>query len=59
VQRAQLRDDEEQEDHAWTPGIQKVLPPLPLPHAAQRKQIVIGFKWKVASGFALTRRFPL
>jgi hypothetical protein len=37
VQRAQLRDDEKQEDNAGTARIQKVLPSLPLPYAAQGK----------------------
>jgi hypothetical protein len=37
VQRAQLRDDEEQEEHAEQARVQKVLSPLPLPYAAQRE----------------------
>jgi hypothetical protein len=34
VQGAQLRDDKKQEEHAKQAGVQKVLSPLPLPHAA-------------------------
>jgi len=43
MQGAQLRDDEEQKDHAKSAGVQEVLPPLPLPHGTQRKQIISDF----------------
>jgi hypothetical protein len=45
VQRAELRDDKKQKEHAEPAGVQKVLSPLPLPHAAQREQISLaGFE---------------
>jgi len=34
MQRAQLRDDKKQKEHAEQAGVQKVLSPLPLPYAA-------------------------
>jgi hypothetical protein len=34
MQRAQLRDDKKQENHAGQAGIQKVLPSLPLSYRA-------------------------
>jgi hypothetical protein len=34
VQRAQLRDDKEQKEHAEQARVQEVLSPLPLAHAA-------------------------
>jgi len=34
VQRAQLRDDQEQKEHAEQARVQEILPSLPLPHAA-------------------------
>jgi len=37
VQRAELRDDKKQKEHAEPVGVQEVLPPLPLPYAAQRE----------------------
>jgi hypothetical protein len=40
VQRTQLRNDEEQKEHAQSAGVQEVLPPLPQASAAQGKQIV-------------------
>jgi hypothetical protein len=39
MQRAQLRDDKEQEEHAEQARVQEVLSSLPLPYDAQRKQI--------------------
>jgi hypothetical protein len=39
VQRTQLRNDQEQKEHAQQVGVQKVLPSLSLPHAASGKQI--------------------
>jgi hypothetical protein len=45
VQGAELRDDKKQKEHAGSTGVQKVLPSLPLPHAAQREQISLaGFE---------------
>jgi hypothetical protein len=37
LQRTQLRDDQEQKEHAGPVGVQKVLQPLPEAHAAQGK----------------------
>jgi hypothetical protein len=37
VQRAELRDDEEQEEHAEQAGNEQVLSSLPLPSPAQRE----------------------
>jgi hypothetical protein len=37
VQRAELRDDKEQEEHAQQAGNEQVLSPLPLPPSAQRE----------------------
>jgi hypothetical protein len=37
MQRAQLRDDQEQEKHAQPLGVQEVLSSLPLPYDAQRE----------------------
>jgi hypothetical protein len=39
VQEPQLRNDEEQEDDTGTPGIQEVLPPLPLAPRAQGNEV--------------------
>jgi len=39
MQRAQLRDDKEQKEHAEPAGVQEVLSPLPLPYTAQGKQV--------------------
>jgi hypothetical protein len=49
VQRAQLRDDKEQEEHAEQAGVQEILPSLPVPHAAQREQVVTREKLIVKS----------
>ena len=40
MQRAKLRNDEKQKEHAEQDRAQKVLSSLPLPQAAQRKQVV-------------------
>jgi hypothetical protein len=37
VQRAQLRNDQEQEKHAESDRVEKVLPSLPLPQIASGK----------------------
>jgi hypothetical protein len=57
VQRAQLRDDKEQKEHAKQARVQKVLSPLPLPSSAQGKQI--NGKWKTENGKSITFHFPL
>jgi len=47
VQRAELRDDKEQKEHAEQIGVQEVLPSLPLPHAASRKQVVSNLGMRI------------
>jgi hypothetical protein len=50
VQRAELRDDKKQEEHSEQAGVQKVLPSLPLPYAAQRKQVIRFGNWDFGCG---------
>ena len=45
MQRAELRDDKEQKEHAEPARVQKVLSPLPLPHDAPREQIGFDFRF--------------
>ena len=60
MQRAQLRDDKEQKEHAEPAGVQEVLSSLQVPYAAQGKQIVDSEKWTVKSEIRfLTFHFPL
>ena len=55
VQRAQLRNDEKQENDPGTARIQKVLPSLPLSYAAQGKQITRIFDLRGAGFVRLFR----
>jgi hypothetical protein len=44
VQRAQLHNDQEQEDDHWPSGISKVLQALPLPPEAPGNKVAPGFR---------------
>jgi hypothetical protein len=49
LQRAELFDHQEPEDDDRAARVQKVLPPLPQAHAAQRSEIAVtGEQWPVA-----------
>jgi hypothetical protein len=50
LQRAQLLDDEEQEDHDRTPGVQQVLQALPEAHFAQRDEVSLFAEGRKLNG---------